>query len=114
MKITDLKPGMTVYDVHSYRMGNTTARTMGTWQVFIVAVDDQRRTVMAQWNGNSASKFSERIWKKWRLVKPMMIKESFGRYRLATREERAAAIAAKQACCDVEVRSDIGSVGSET
>ena len=30
MKFEDIKLGITVYDVHSYRMGNTAERSMGT------------------------------------------------------------------------------------
>lgn len=87
MKLEKLQPGQIVFDVHSYRMGNTTMRTMGCWSVRIVAVDLERGTVRASWNHNDITTYYQRSWSKWREKKPLMMPVgSYGK-RLATREE---------------------------
>jgi hypothetical protein len=70
MTLDKLQPGMLVYDVHSYRMGYTTLRSIGVWKVHILAVDRESRTVQAMWNGNKSQLFRERQWSKWRLKAP--------------------------------------------
>ena len=91
MKFEKLKPGMVVYDVHSYKMGNTTQSTVGVWEVRIVTVDIESRLITASWNGNPAKTFFYGDAMKWREKEPMLITGSFGRSRLATREELKAA-----------------------
>lgn len=86
MKIDKLKSGMTVYDVHSHKMGNTTMRTMGCWSIRIIEVFPDANTVKASWNSNPAQIYREKAWSKWRLNKPVMINTGM-RQRLATREE---------------------------
>lgn len=94
MKIEQLKPGMVVYDVHSYRMGNTTVRSMGCWAVKILEVHE--RKVVASWNGNQPQTFYGPRF-KWRAKKPEMVRNSFGACRLKTRAEKAAGKAAQTA-----------------
>jgi hypothetical protein len=77
---------MTLYDVHSYRMGNTTMRSVGVWNVHVLEVNEDR-TILASWNGNKAAKMYEADWKKLRLKKPELVPCGFGRYRLKTRSE---------------------------
>lgn len=89
MKIESLQPGMTVYAVHSYRMGNTTLRSVGVWPVRIVSVDADAGTVEAIWNGNPAKKFFQHSWSKWRAKEPALVRTAFGAYRLAKRGEVA-------------------------
>lgn len=91
MKFEKLKPGMTVYDVGRTRMGNTTLTTISVWGVSIVRVDEQRREVVARWNGNPERTYTERSYKQWRETRPLLIQEGMGRKRLATREEIRAA-----------------------
>jgi len=87
VKFEKLKPGMTVYDVHSHKMGNTSIKTVGIWNVSIIEVDLSRRTVLASWNGNTPRTYSEQSARKWRANKPLLIRGAFGSCRLATREE---------------------------
>lgn len=91
MKLEDIKPPMTVYDVHSYTMGNTYLRSLGCWPVRILEVDQRLRIVVASWNGNPKQSFYERQWKKWRVNKPVLVTVGSGRQRLQTREEKKAA-----------------------
>jgi hypothetical protein len=91
VKFEKLKPGMVVYDVHSYKMGNTTQSTVGVWEVRVVAVDIEAKCVTASWNGNPTKTFFYGNVTKWREKEPMLISGSFGRSRLATREEIKAA-----------------------
>lgn len=90
MKIENMKPGMTVYDVHRHKMGNTTMSTVGVWPVKIVSVDMENRAVTASWNWNAPRVYFEREATKWRERKPLLIKTAIGAHRLATRAEIAA------------------------
>jgi len=87
MKIENLKPGMTVYDVRSHKMGNTTLRSMGVWSVKIISIDLEKQSVECSWNGNAPRKVYRNTWSKWKAKQPLLINSSFGRQRLATREE---------------------------
>jgi len=89
MKISSLKPGMTVYDVGRHKMGNTTISTVTVWAVRIVSVDIENETAIASWNGNSAKSFRGRVISKWRKNKPVLTRGPLGNARLATREEKA-------------------------
>lgn len=91
MKFEKIKPGMTLYDVHSYRMGNTTIRTMGCWGVAVDSVDPETRTAMVRWNiVNRPERYSERQLKRLREVEPEMVRGFFGSERLMTRAEKNA------------------------
>lgn len=80
---------MTVYDVGTYRMGNTTARTVAVWPVFIESVDVEKGMVTARWNGNPPENYYANRFKSWRKNKPVLVKSGFG-FRLQTREEQKA------------------------
>lgn len=83
ISIQNLQAGMTVYDVHRTRMGNTTMKTWGEWPVFIAEVGD--KWVIARWNGNPARKYFGTKF-KWKKNKTIFI--SFGMSkRPATRQE---------------------------
>lgn len=41
---------MFLLDIHSERAGNTSARRLGCWRVYIVSVDKERRTAVVRWN----------------------------------------------------------------
>lgn len=95
MKIEKLIPGQIVYDVHSHRMGNTTMRTMGCWEVRIVSIDLEKGTVVATWNSNPAQTFYRNSIQKWREKKPVFVSTgAFGK-RIATRAELKATEASK-------------------
>ena len=98
MKFEKLQPGMTVYDVHRRRMGNTTRSTVGVWKIYVVSVDHETKRVTASWNGNPAKTFFYGSVMKWREKEPLLIRSVSGSARLATREElkdaRAVAVGA--------------------
>ena len=87
MKIEKLKPGMTVYDAHKYKMGNTNISTVGIWTVYIIQVDHEKRTVTASWNSNPQKTYYERDWSKWRIKRPELIEMPLGNKRIARRKE---------------------------
>jgi hypothetical protein len=91
VKIEKLQPGMTVYDVGRTKMGNTTLSTTLVWDVYIVSVDVEKKTVVARWNGNQERTYYFRTWSKWREKRPMLVRTGMGAYRLANRAEIAAA-----------------------
>lgn len=58
-----LKPGMVLLDIHSTRMGNTTLRRLGCWQVLVISVDPEARTAMCSWNSNKPTLYTEQRFK---------------------------------------------------
>lgn len=89
MTIKKLAPGMTVYDVHSTKMGNTTISSVGVWFVKIVSVDVENRTVVASWNSNAPRKYYPKSWSKWKAKQPVLITGAFGSQRIATKFDLA-------------------------
>lgn len=60
IKFDKIKPGMVLLDIHSYRMGNTTMRKLGLWEVQVISVDAEKRTAVCRWNGNPPETWYER------------------------------------------------------
>lgn len=69
VKFDKITPGMTLLDIHSHLMGNTTMRELGCWSVLVVSIDAKARTAMCQWNGNPARIYFESDFKRL-YVKP--------------------------------------------
>lgn len=59
IKFEKIEPGMDLLDVHSVRMGNTTMRELGCWDVRIISVDAENRSAMVSWNGNPPKRWFE-------------------------------------------------------
>jgi hypothetical protein len=53
IKFEKITAGMTLYDRHSYQMGNTTLRSIGEWVVRILEIDREQRRALVSWNGNT-------------------------------------------------------------
>lgn len=86
MKISQLKPGMRVWNTMRRKMGNTTVSTIGVYQIYVHSVFEDH--VMASWNGNQLKKFYEREIAKWKKDEPITVKSAMGSRRLANREEK--------------------------
>lgn len=84
MTFDKIKPGMTLYDVHKYTMGNTSLRSIGVWPVSVITVHEDR-TIIASWNGNKPTRMYERQWSKYRLKKPELVRGNFGTTKLKPR-----------------------------
>lgn len=97
MKFDKLVPGMVLYDVHSYRMGNTTLRSLGTWTVRVKQIDAERRCALVSWNGNQDQWYGESDFAKLKDKKPILIRTGMGGYRRPTREELKAMKEGEQA-----------------
>ena len=69
IKFEKVKAGMTLLDVHSYGVGNTTMNALGCWYVQVISVHADEQTATVKWNGNQAE-----IWRRARIerlyVKP--------------------------------------------
>ncbi len=88
MTFDKLRPGMEVYDVHAYRLGNTTLQSIGVWPVRIISVDAEMQTVQASWNYNRSKTYTRRVWATWRMKPPKLIDTGFpGQQRLAKQGE---------------------------
>ena len=101
MKIEQLQPGQTVYNVMRRRMGNTTRYSMDVFAIKVIEVHPLATSVMspyvmASWNGNRPRHYRKSEISKWKKDKPITITGAFGSTRLATREE-IKAIKAKKA-----------------
>jgi hypothetical protein len=59
-----LKPGMVLLDIHRYRVGNTTMRSLGCWKVTVISVDAETRTAMCSWNHNPPTRYVESQFKR--------------------------------------------------
>lgn len=89
MKYEKIKAGDVLYDVHSYRMGNTTIRSMGVWQVKVITLHPEDRTATVSWNGNRPERYYASDLKRLREKEPTLIKTGFfGQRRLARRGEK--------------------------
>jgi hypothetical protein len=69
MKFEKIQAGVTLLDIHSERMGNTTMRELGLWTVKVISVDPATRSAMVRWNGNPERRWSARQLEKL-VVKP--------------------------------------------
>ena len=52
IKFEKIQPGMTLYDRHREKMGNTTISTIGEWAVKVLSVSPTEREAVVSWNGN--------------------------------------------------------------
>lgn len=85
MTFEKLKVGDVYYDVHSYRMGNTTIRSMGVWTVKVLSLNPASETAVVSWNGNRSETYYRNDWKKLRVKQPEMETNAFGAQRLKPR-----------------------------
>lgn len=63
-----IKAGDVLYDVHSERMGNTTMRRQGVWEVYVKEVHDGYAIV--SWNGNPPQRYNRSQIDKLRKNEP--------------------------------------------
>lgn len=82
MKFEKINPGDRLFDVHSYRMGNTTLRSVGVWEVEIIDIDPEKRCATVSWNGNKPEVYNEVALKKLRAVRPELEAGFFGSMRI--------------------------------
>lgn len=54
IKFEKVKDGDRLWDYHRYRMGNTTIRAWGNWEVRIIRLEERhgQRGAIVSWNGN--------------------------------------------------------------
>lgn len=95
IKFEKIQTGMILYDCHSYRMGNTTLRSLGTWSVKIISVDRERRNAIVSWNGNAYTLwYADKLCKLY-VNEPELVRNFFGQMRRKTRAEKKAEKEAK-------------------
>ena len=87
MKLSSLKPGMTVWSVRKHLMGNTTIKTISVYEVNIIEVNHDEGWFTYSWNGNSVQKGHDHTASQFKKNKPVTIRCSMGYRRLATRAE---------------------------
>lgn len=76
IKFEKITEGMTLYDVHSTKMGNTTMSRLGLWEVYVREVDTEKRQVLASWNGNKSRWYQERAICAFRAHPPEWMRSS--------------------------------------
>jgi hypothetical protein len=52
IKFYQIEPGMTLLDIHSVAVGNSSLRQLGCWEVLVISVDKEQMRAMVKWNGN--------------------------------------------------------------
>ena len=90
IKFEKVKAGDILYDVHSYRMGNTTMRSMGVWSVTVFSVDYERRQAVVSWNGNPNQVWYAGMIEKLRAKEPEMESYGLGQKRIKRKTKAAA------------------------
>ncbi len=95
MKFEKIEAGMVLYDVHSYKMGNTTIRSIGVWKVDVISVDKERKSARVRWNSNKEQTYFRAELERLKAKPPVLVRNSFGAYRRQTKEEKTAAKEAK-------------------
>lgn len=88
MKFSGLKAGMTIYDIQSGRMRNTTMTTLRLYEVHVLELDAEKERAFASWNTNAPKWYSAEQIKGWKKNKPLLIRSPMGSYRKATKEEK--------------------------
>jgi hypothetical protein len=85
VKWETVQAGDVLYDVHSYRMGNTTMRSMGCWEVRVRSIDHANGTAVVSWNGNRDETWCARQITKLRRKEPEFEETMFGGQRIKRR-----------------------------
>jgi hypothetical protein len=89
MKYEKIKEGMTLYDVHKSKMGNTRRSSYGTYPVRVIKLDPTTRSATVSWNNNPPTVYNEQKLSKLKQEKPHLVQSPFSRsFRLETKEER--------------------------
>ena len=77
VKFEKIKEGDVLYDRHTYRMGNTTVRCIGEWEVKIYRLDSDQKGAFVSWNGNSEQYYTRSALEKlytWSMYDPGVIR----------------------------------------
>jgi hypothetical protein len=90
VKWETVQAGDVLYDVHSYRMGNTTMRSMGCWEVRVRSIDHAKGTAVVSWNGNPPETWRRYQIAKLRRKEPEFETVGFGVRRIKRRAKKAA------------------------
>lgn len=72
-KLSRLKPGDVLWDVHSYRTNGGSRR--GVWQVVVKEVNQEEGWALCSWNGNPACKYTQRKLDRLRRTRPKEVKD---------------------------------------
>jgi hypothetical protein len=70
IKFENIKPGMTLWDVRKATGFRLSRKEMNYWPVFVSEVDQEKRTVLASWNGNRSQTMNESQVTKYRAKRP--------------------------------------------
>jgi hypothetical protein len=68
--ISKLQVGQVLYSVESQKMGNTTMRRKAVFDVRVVEIAADKKSIRAAWNGNPPRIYSEKEVSKLRVSKP--------------------------------------------
>lgn len=90
MKFDKIKVGDILFDVHSYRMGNTSIRTVGVWPVRILELHPESQSATVSWNHNDdrPRRYFRRDLEKLRAKEPELVEGFFGSMQLARKVKK--------------------------
>lgn len=86
IKFEKIKEGMTLYDVHKRKMGNTTVSSVGVWPVQIIELKDNGAIV--SWNYNTPQHWPRSRLEGLRAKEPELVRNALGQMRLKRRGEQ--------------------------
>ncbi len=76
--IEKLKVGQTLYELRRQKMGNTNVSRKACFDVYVREIAEDKRSVMASWNGNPPRRYNAREVAKLRVKKPEKKGELYG------------------------------------
>jgi hypothetical protein len=68
--ISKLQPGQVLYQIQRQKCGNTMVSRGCLYEVRVVSIADDGKSIMASWNGNPPRRFSEKHVANLRVKKP--------------------------------------------
>ncbi len=83
IRFESVQPGMTLYDNHRHKLGNTTMSAMGEWVVKVYEVDAEKRQALVSWNSNPKT-----WWPEYRLRKLFLTSLKERKAKRATRRAK--------------------------
>lgn len=77
-KIEKLTVGQTLYELRRQKMGNTTVSRTACYEVKVREIAEDKRSIMASWNGNPPRRYNVRDVAKLKVKKPEKKGERYG------------------------------------
>ncbi len=85
--IANIKPGQTLWEVVSHRMGNTTHPTQSLYEIRVLEVNVAEGWVLARWGFNKERRYRAHHVRRWKVNKPERREGIMGSVRYGSRRK---------------------------